>query len=80
MPRTNLCKREAPHAHLGRLLAGAVVIQKKSTEDVARMIGRSENTARSRMRHPEDLTVAEMVNLAKGLNIPIDELRLAIRY
>lgn len=80
MPKTNLCKREIPHAQLGRLLAGAAVIQKKSSEDVARMIGRCENTARSRMRHPGDLTVNELVRLAKGLEIPIAELRDAIRY
>lgn len=80
MPRTNMCKREVPHAQLGRLLAGAAVTNNVKTEGIAAALGCSENTARSRLRHPGDLTVSELTRLAKDLRIPIDELRAAIRY
>jgi len=80
MPKTNLCKREVPHAQLGRLLAGAAVVQKVGAEEMGAMIGCCGKTARSRVRNPGDLTVSELTRLAKRLNIPIDELRAAIRY
>ena len=76
MPRTNLCKRETPHSQLG----GAAAVANVNAEAMAAAIGRSENTARSRIRHPGDLTVSELTRLGKALNIPIDELRAAIRY
>jgi len=80
MPKTNLCRREVPHAQLGRLLAGAATVQGADAERIGRAIGKCGKTARERIRHPGDLTVSELTRLAKDLEIPIDELRAAIRY
>ena len=80
MPRTNLCKVEVPHAQLGRLISGYAAQRRAPTAKLASYIGKSENTTLSRIRHPGDLTVSEIVALCKGLEIPIAELRDAIRY
>lgn len=80
MPRTNLCRREVPHAQLGQLIAGAAFMRKKNTEQLAAAIGRSENTLRARLRNPGELTVSELTRLGRKLEIPIDELRAAIQY
>ena len=79
MPK--LRQREIPHARLGRLLAGAAAVKGWSlTSEVATCLKCSENTARSRIRNPGDLKVSELTRLGKDLDIPIDELRAAIRY
>ncbi|MBR2581762.1 MAG: hypothetical protein IKD61_00055 [Oscillospiraceae bacterium] len=78
MPK--LRQREVPHAQLGRLLAGAAVVQDVGAEEIGVMIGCCGKTARSRLRNPGDLTVSELTRLGKRLGIPIDELRAAIRY
>ena len=80
MPRTNMCKREVPHAQLGRLLAGAAAVQRADADRLGRALGKCGKTARERIRNPGDLTVSELVAVAKDLRIPIDELRAAIRY
>lgn len=80
MPRTNLQTRQPPHAQLGQLIAGAAFMRRMSTADLAAAIGRSENTARTRLKNPGDLTVSELTRLGRTLGIPIDELRAAIRY
>lgn len=80
MPRTNLCKREDPHAQISRLLIGAIGLTPNPAASAAAILSISENTARSRLRHPGDLTVSELIRLSRGLHIPIDELRAAIRY
>lgn len=80
MPRTKLQMRQPPHAQLGRLLAGAAFMRKMTAADLCGSIGKSENTMRSRMKNPGELTVDELVRLGRKLGIPIDELRAAIRY
>lgn len=80
MPRTNLCKREIPHAALAQLIGGTVYTRKTRTDDVAAMLGCSPNTALKRLRDPGTLTVDELTRLARRLEIPIDALRAAIRY
>lgn len=80
MPRTNLCRREKPHAQLGRLLAGAAWDRKIGMEAIGATIGRNRNTASARMHDPGSLTVDELVRLGRKLQIPIEELRAAIRY
>ena len=80
MPRTNLCKREVPYAWLGRLIIGFLGLRHNPTADVAAILRCSENTARARLRNPGDLTVAELMSICRGIGIPIDELRAAIRY
>ena len=78
MPK--LRQREVPHAQLGRLLAGAAVVQDVGAEEIGVMIGCCGKTARSRLRNPGELTVSELTRLGKRLGIPIEELRAAIRY
>ena len=80
MPRTNLCRRQKPHEQLGRLLAGAAWDRKIGMEELGAAIGRNRNTASARIRDPGSLTVSELVKLGRKLEIPIDELRAAIRY
>ena len=80
MPRTNLCKREVPHAQIGRLIVGFLGLRPNPAADVAAILDCSENTARARLRYPGDLTVSELISICRGLHIPIDELRAAIRY
>lgn len=80
MPRTKLQTRQPPHAQLGQLIAGTAYMRRMSTADLAAAIGRSENTARTRLKNPGDLTVSELTRLGRKLGIPIDELRAAIQY
>ena len=80
MPRTNLCKRTVPHERVGRLIAGAAMVRRMSTADLAAKLGKCENTVRQRIRNPGDMTLSELTQLGKILGIPIDDLRFAIRY
>lgn len=78
MPK--LKTRPQPHEKLGLLLGGTCFQRDLGAADVGRILGCCETTARSRLRHPGDLTVDELTRLAKRLEIPIDDLRAAIRY
>lgn len=80
MPRTRLSMRQPPHAKLGQLIAGAAYMRKQSTADLGAALGKSENTVRSRLKNPGELTVDELVRLGRKLGIPIEELRAAIQY
>lgn len=80
MPKIKYLKPEAPQAAVGRLIAGYASQRKASTAKLASYIGRSENTVLSRIRNPGDLTLLEATTLCKRLDIPIAELRDAIRY
>ena len=80
MPRTNLCRREVPHARIGTLIAGAAVQLGYSMGDLGTIIGKSENTARARIKAPGELTLSEYVALCRKLHIPIADARDAIRY
>lgn len=72
--------RQPPHAELAQLIAGAAYMRKQSTADLCSAIGKSENTVRSRLKNPGELTVDELVRLGRKLEIPIDKLRAAIQY
>lgn len=80
MPKTKLQTRLPPQARLGALINGTLVLQKFGAGDVASWLGCSEPTARSRLRNPGELTVAELTRIGKCAGIPIDELRGAISY
>jgi len=80
MPKTNLCKREPPYAWLARLIIGFLGLRHNPAADVAAILKCSETTARARLRNPGDLTVAELISICRGLHIPIEDLRAAIRY
>ena len=55
-------------------------MRKQSTADLGAALGKSENTVRSRLKNPGELTVDELVRLGRKLAIPIEELRAAIQY
>ena len=80
MPKTNLCKREVPHAQLARLIIGFLGLRHNPAADVAAILNCSENTARSRLKNPGEMTVSELTSLGRGLHIPIEDLRASIRY
>jgi len=80
MPRTNLCRREIPHARVGALIAGAAMQQGLSIGSLGDVIGVSENTARARIKTPGDMTLDEFTTLCRRLHIPIADARDAIRY
>lgn len=80
MPKTNLCKPKQPHVKLGILLNGACLLAGMNAIDVGKVIGRCEATALDRMRHPGNLSVDELLKVAKAANVPIDDLRAALQY
>ena len=80
MPKTKLQKPRVAHEDLGLLLGGVCFQRDLSAAEVGRILGCCETTARSRLRHPGDLTVDELTRLARRLEIPIDKLRAAISY
>ena len=75
MARTILDKRPSK---LFILLNGAAA--GKSADELANILNKSPGTTRKRMRQPEDLTLAELKRLGRGLHISIDDLRQAITY
>ena len=80
MPRTNMCKREVPHARIGTMLAGAAFSEKLTQDDMSAAIGVTPKTLRARLKNPGDLTIDEYVRLCRKLHIPIADARDAIRY
>lgn len=80
MPKTKLGNRTPPHAKLGMLLNGACTFAGLNAIAVGKIIGRCEDTALDRLRHPGDLTVDELMKLGKAADIPIDDLRAALQY
>ena len=80
MPKVKYLKPETPQAKVGRLIAGYATQRRASTAQLASYIGRSENTVLSRIRNPGDLTLTEVTALCRKLEIPIAELREAIRF
>ena len=47
---------------------------------VAKKMEMGEGTLRRRKAEPETITVGELIKMGKLLNIPIEDLRAAIRY
>ena len=80
MPKTTYMKRKTPHAKLGILLNGACHFAGLNAIAVGKIIGRCEDTALDRLRHPGDLTVDELLKLGKAADIPIEDLRAALQY
>ena len=80
MPRTNLCKREVPHARIGALIAGAAFTENVTLDALSASIGKTPKTLRARLKNPGELTLSEYVALCRKLHIPIADARDAIRY
>lgn len=78
MPRTKLGQKK--HSALAVLITGHVYMDGGHLEDGAKIIGCAPSTLCRRLANPGDFTVDELLKLARGYGIPLDELRAAIRY
>ena len=65
---------------LKSMIDAAAVANNKKNEDLARIIGRGTATMTRRNMNPGSLTLDELTALGRGLHIPIEDLRAAIRY
>lgn len=79
MPRTKMDKKPK-HYELRVLLSGTVTTTERTRPELEKMIGRSGPTVTKKLKDPGLLTLDELTALGRGLHIPIDELRAAIRY
>lgn len=79
MPKTKL-QRDPPHRAMRILLEGWRQTSGKERPELARMMGCSMQTVSRRFKNPGDLTLDELTALGRGLHIPIEDLRAAIRY
>lgn len=80
MPRTLLDHRAKRTDPLRRLIAGYKGVSSKTGDDLGRLIGVSRVTVWRHLSDLENIPLGELLNIARGLNVPIDELRTAIRY
>jgi len=76
MPKTVFDKPS--HSKLYILLNGSTA--ELSRDELGTIIGKSSQTARTRMKRPEDLSVSELYKICRKQHIPIEELRQAITY
>lgn len=79
MPKTKM-QKAPPHHALRVLLEGWKQTSGKERADLARMMDCSCPTVTRRFQNPGDLTIDQLTALGRGLHIPIEELRAAIRY
>ena len=62
------------------LISGTVKTNETDRASLAKIMGCSEPTVTRRFKDPGSLTLDELTALGRGLHIPIDDLRAAIRY
>ena len=74
MPK--LKTREEPFADVSRLLKGYDMTGVR----LAGVLGKSEFTARQRIKFPADLTLGELDLICKRGHIPAEKLREAIKF
>ena len=79
MPRTNLGRNIAT-AILAAQFWGPAAAAGLTTEELGAKAKISRSRIYARKNKPEDLTLRELRSIGRALNIPIDELREAIRY
>ena len=79
MPRVNLGRKPENDA-LVKLIWGAAAAEDACQEKVAGMAGFSIRTLQKRKKDPSKFTVEELRKLGRGLHIPIEEMRAALRY
>lgn len=79
MPRVKPLVEKKGEA-VARLLWGEISVQEMKLSYVAKKMDMGEGTLRRRKAEPETLTLGELLQMGKLLNIPIEELRSAIRY
>ncbi len=78
MPRVNMFRDK--HEHLAELLNGKKSRSGKTNEEFARILGMSRQTLFNRIKRPGTFTIDEIEKFGRALNVPIDELRLEIKY
>lgn len=61
------------------LIRGTMAVKGATNTDLAAWLGYSRNTITKKMRHPEELTIAEAKTVARKLGIPIEKWMEAIR-
>ncbi len=79
MPRTNLGRKPENDA-LVKLLWGAAAAEGVGQERMAQMAGMALRTLYARKKDPSKLTVEQLRKLGRGLHIPVEEMRAALRY
>lgn len=67
--------KDIPFVNVRRLLLGYDV----TTSNLARILGCSYNTAKTRMNHPSTFSLAELEQVSLKGHVPMDEIRNAIR-
>lgn len=76
MPK--LKSRRSAYDKLLVLINGRMKSDGVSLEKLASYMGVSRNTAASRLREPQNITLGELGRISRGLGIPIDDLRAQI--
>lgn len=79
MPRVNLGRKPENDA-LVRLLWGAAAAEGVGQEEMAKMAGIALRTLYLRKKDPSKLTVEQLRKLGRGLHIPVEDMRSALRY
>lgn len=84
MPKTNLGRNIADEKIVA-LIWGAKAVKGLTDEQLCEKASRgtvrlSRNTLTRRKKKPEDFTIGELRRLGRVLDIPIDDLRAAMRY
>lgn len=79
MPRVNLGRKGNEEA-LVSLLWGRQAAAGISVSQMAEKAGMTPQTLRTRKKSPQDFSLKELLALGRALNIPIEDIRTAIRY
>lgn len=84
MPKTNIGRNIADEKIVA-LIWGAASANKLTNTGICEKVSRgtfrlTRQTLANRKKNPEDFTLGELRRLGRALNIPIEELRQAIRY
>lgn len=79
MPKTKL-QRDPPHQAMRILLEGWRKTSGKERPELAKIMRCSCPTVTQRFKNPGNLTLDELTALGRGLHIPIEDLRAAIKY
>ena len=77
MPRTRFDKKK--NQELAILLNGCVHAFGGSIQEAAEKLGMGRKTLGRRLAKPGDFTVDELLHFARVYNVPIEDLRAAIR-
>lgn len=84
MPRTNLGRNIADEKIVALIWGAAAANNLNDTQLCEKVSNTSFRMTRptlyNRKKKPEDFTVGELRRLGRALNIPIEDLRAAIRY